>query len=355
MRVVTAQPFYPHFERFQGYGRDRRHDTLDGGKIPILRVPTIVPKNGRVALRALSDLNFALQGAIRSRTRRTRSVISISPGVPWVAVVGRAFTAKGGQHLAVVHDVQSGLASSLGLLPGGLASVLGRLERAGLERADHVTALTEEMVCELRRLGVRRPMSVTPLWATVRADPALVTDGPVSVQYSGNFGAKQGVAILADIAAELRRRAPDLPLVLRGAGPKFDDLRSVLRGDGVTFEPPVEHEELPLALAKSAIHLVLVSSGSGQFALPSKVVNTLAVGSLVVAMADAGSPLHRIGEQMRGLTTVPVGDVDRLVDAVVRLARDPHLRHRRLESQQQAALTFDRDCALGALEARLAQ
>lgn len=355
VQVVTGQPFYPRFERFEGYGRRRRHDVLDG-RIPVLRLPTVVPRGGRTSLRAVGDVNFAVQGLLRARRRRTPAVLSISPGVPYVAAVGRALTARHGRHVALVHDIQSGLAGSLGMLPEVAGGAIARTERLCLERADHVTALTGEMVEELHRLGVRRPMSVTPLWATVPFDPALVGDEPVSVQYSGNFGQKQGVDSLVDIAAALHRRAPGIELLLRGAGPRFEQLQASMTGvAAITFEAPVDDVDLPRALARSAIHLVLLAPGSGRFAVPSKVVNTLAVGSLVVAMADDGSPLHRLGAELDGITVVPVGDVDAVVDAVTVLAEAPDLRARRLASQAQAAEVFDRDAVLEKLEALLRQ
>lgn len=357
VEVVTSQPFYPRFERFPGYGRSRRHDLLDGS-VPVLRLPTIVPRGGRASWRVVGDLNFALQGIARSGGHRADAVLSISPGVPWAALVGRALTRRGGRHVVLVHDVQSGLAGSLGMLPKWIEQLAGTVERFSLERAQHVTALTPEMLEELTRLGVRREMSVTPLWSTITADPDLVADGQMSVQYSGNFGEKQGVDTLDAIAASLQRRAPALSLLLRGAGPKFNEVRSRLQSAGlgnVTFEAPVSDSDLPAALARSAIHLVLLSSGSSRYALPSKVVNALTAGSLVVAMTDDGSPLHRLAAGLDGLTTVLVGEVEAVVDDLVRLVADRRIRERRLRSQQQAARVFDRDTIIRRLAALFEQ
>ena len=62
-QVVTNQPYYPAFERFEGYVRRTRRDELDG--IPLRRLPTIVPPNGSRAGRIVADLNLLLQVLVR--------------------------------------------------------------------------------------------------------------------------------------------------------------------------------------------------------------------------------------------------------------------------------------------------
>lgn len=349
VRVVTAQPFYPTFRRHPGYGRQRRHDRLE--EVEILRVPTIVPAQGRPSLRAVNEANFALQGLLRSPGQRAEAVISISPGVPWAVLVGRALRARSGAHVALVHDIQSGLAGSLGLAATSLAPLLRASEVASLHRADRIAVLTEEMGAALRALGVRRPIDVVPVWATVAADPAAWRrPGPPTVQYSGNFGEKQGVATLLTLARSLRTAAPDARLLLRGEGHRFEQLR-VEAADlsNVVFEAPVPEVDLPAALGRSPVHVIMQAPGSAVYAMPSKAINALACGCHVVAMAEPASPLSRLAGEVHELEVVGVGDVDAMCDRVVAQLRRTGTEWR-AAGAADAAQRFSRDRILEQLE-----
>lgn len=311
VRVVTEQPFYPGYARYEGYGPTRRYDNLDGN-IEVLRLPTIVPKGGKRMWRIVNETYFAAHGVLRAPGHRTEAVISISPGVPWTSFIGRAVRGRGGVHLALVHDIQSGLADSLGLA-GPLAASMRTSERVALNRADRVVALTTEMAEVLRRLGVSRPIDVVPVWATVPSPSAEgLAAGSKTVQYSGNFGSKHGVEVLIELAQHLSRDLPDGRLLLRGAGDRFEKLRGMAAAEGMTnvdFVAPVSEAELPGALASSPVHLVTQAPGTGHFAMPSKVVNALASGCHVLAMAEEDSSLSHLATTTLGLERFPIGAV----------------------------------------------
>lgn len=349
VRVVTAQPFYPRFERYPGYGHRRRHDRL--ADIEILRVPTIIPSKGRSLLRIINEANFAIQGLLRAPRHRTDVVISISPGVPWAVLVGRALRRPGGTHVALVHDIQSGLAGSLGLAAAPLTPMLRANEVMSLHRADRIAVLTEEMGAALRDMKVRLPIDVVPLWATVEVDPkAWDPPGPPTVQYSGNFGEKQGVGTLLALARTLRTSAPEAQLLLRGQGHRFDALRHEAADlPNVVFEAPVTEAALPAALAKSAVHVIMQAPGSAPYAMPSKAVNALACGCHVIAMAEPASPLARLAREVVELEVVDVGDTTTMSDRVVAQL------HRggsdwRVAAAADARQRFSRDQVMGQLE-----
>jgi colanic acid biosynthesis glycosyl transferase WcaI len=349
VRVVTAQPFYPAFGLYPGYGRHRRHDALDD--IEILRLPTIVPRGGRVAWRAVNELNFAVQGLLRAPLSRADAVLTITPGVPWAALVGRGLRRRGGRHVVLVHDIQSGLAAALGMGAGKLGGLIRTSERLSLQRCDKIAVLTKEMGEAVAELGVTRPIDVAPLWATVRAPEGLDQQLDRSVQYSGNFGQKQGVVMLVDLAEALD--GDDVHLTLRGAGRRYDAIRERVAERGlqerVTFEAPVAAEELAGALARSPVHVVLQAPGSGAYVMPSKVVNALTCGAVVVAMAEPGSPLTRLAEEVQGIEVVAVGDVAAMADRIRTALADPELPARRRSIAADAEVRFSREEWLGHL------
>lgn len=342
VRVVTGQPFYPEFKRHKGYGRRTRYDRL--GDIEIFRLPTVVPRGGRVPWRAASELNFAIQGFVRSsQLRAPGSVLSISPGTPWVARVGAALSGDRCQ-VCLVHDLQSGLAA--GRAPSIAARMLRANEVRSLNKAGTVTTLTHDMAVTLRRMGLQRPTEVVPLWSTIDP-PESFPPLEAEVQYSGNFGAKQGVEALAVIASGLA--AAGIRLRVRGAGPRFDSVLPELRasaGELLAVEDLVPLSELAGALASSPVHLVLQTRGTGGFVMPSKILNALTCGATVIAMADPGSPVHVLAKETPGLHAVPTDSPDEMVRAAIQ-----HLEHaldptnRRLIAMAASA-RFSRDAVL---------
>jgi len=350
VRVVTGQPYYPDFKRHEGFDRRRRTDRL--GDVEIVRLPTIVPKEGRRSWRVASDLNFAIQGLARRRALTTDGpVLSVSPGTPWVARVGAALT-RAANHVCLVHDVQSGLA--VGHEQTALAKAIRVNEARSLNTAGLVAGLTPEMVDTLRTMGVSRPTEVLPLWSTV-APPETFPHLGAEVQYSGNFGEKQGVASLAQVASGLARA--DIPLRVRGTGPRFAQLLPKLReaaGPLLHVEQLVPHSELTQALARSPVHLVLQGPATGGYVMPSKALNVLACGGTVIAMADVDSPVDRLSRELEGLFVVPPGDAEAAVRAALEHLPGACLPATRRTIADSAARVFSRSSVLTRLADLLA-
>ena len=328
VEVVTSQPFYPRFERYDGYGRATRRDVVDG--VDVRRLPTVVPRGGRTRWRLASDANFLVQGATRASAGaigRAPTVLSISPGTPVAAMVGASLRRRGGRHVCLVHDVQSGLASGLGMVRDArLVSVIRSVERRALELADEVLVLSEQMADVLAALGVRKPVTVLPLWSTV-TPPATTPLTTTDLQFSGNFGRKQGLDQLVPLLLELRRRRPATTVTLRGAGPLRDTLQSELDDAGldITIQDPVDDADLPAALRASRVHLVPQLAGTGAHVVPSKIVNALAVGGAVLAMSAPGSPVARMASHCDAIRVVEPGDIAGAAAATCELldGRDP--------------------------------
>ncbi len=330
--VLTGRPYYPEFRLWQGYESGQRdRETLDG--VSIFRLPTIVPAKGHALRRILSEANFLLRAAIRLRTGkpgRGRHVISFSPSVLAV-LAGALATRPGGRHLAVVHDIQSGLAAGLGMVR---ASALLRLMRAvesfALNRADRVVVLSENMKDVLRSQGVRRPIDVVPLWVDASIRPLPFSSGaPAMVLYSGNLGRKQGMDQVFSLAEILLAERPEVIVTIRGAGTAAADCRAQAEQRqlvNVRFEPLVPLDRLSEGLAEGDVHLVPQNPDAADFAVPSKVYNIMAAGRPFVATALPGSTLSVLGEESGGLLCVPPNDARAFADAVIGLIDDPSRR-----------------------------
>jgi colanic acid biosynthesis glycosyl transferase WcaI len=143
--------------------------------------------------------------------------------------LGILATRRGGRHIALIHDIQSGLAGGLGMVRSRyLLGAMRWLERSVLNRLDAIAVLTPEMATSLRTLGISRPIEVVPLWVDAEAIVPL-PEGPESaVLYSGNLGRKQGLDQIVALARQLQERAPGVQVIVRGNGNQAAELKDAV-------------------------------------------------------------------------------------------------------------------------------
>jgi colanic acid biosynthesis glycosyl transferase WcaI len=283
--VLAGLPHYPGTVVFEGYRDGSKHSELVGGS-PVERLRVGPPSVDSTSARIRNEAAFLWKGLwalATGRVARHDLVLSLCPSILSVAL-GLAARRRGGVCVAVVHDVQSGLARTLGMTRlRGLACAMLTLERVVLNRVDLVVVLSEQMRQEqLVELAARL--------AVLRPDIQIVLRG------SGNQ--------VAAVAEEIRRR--------RLANVILDDLRA--------------GEDLASALATGDIHLVPQNPGVGAFSLPSKIFNIMAVGRPFVATASPGSALWQLQRESGAFLCVPSNSPEAFADAVVRLADDASLR-----------------------------
>jgi colanic acid biosynthesis glycosyl transferase WcaI len=355
VEVVTNRPNYPTPAVFAEYCDGNRDREQEQG-VRIERLPTWVPPSGRALHRILAELHFFLRAAPRLWRRRmgpSEAVVSFCPSVLSVLA---ASLPRGGRHVAIVHDIQSGLASSLALAKSRvLANTLRAVERFCLNRADHIVVLSDEMRAVLRSLGVRRPIAVIPIWVdTGRMKPLPRPEGmPPTVIYSGNFGRKQGLDQVLDCAQILKAELPQANVILRGGGSTEAELRSEAARRGlanVRFEPLLPAERLAEGLAASDLLLVPQEPSASDFAVPSKIYTIMAAGRPMVATAGEGSPLWKLAQDCGGILCVPPRDPQAFARAVLDLMQDGERRARMgAAARRYAVEVVDRERVLSAL------
>lgn len=330
VRVLTAQPHYPMADLF-GAPRPPREE-IEGVHIERVRVWT--PPRRSTFGRIGSELTFLLAGlrAVGSgRVPRSNLVLSLCPSI-LCAAIGCWAKRRGGRHVAIVHDIQSGLARGLRMAgSGALVGLMRWCERRILNSVDLIAVLSPEMRRQLRLIGVRTPIEVIPIWADTDSihpmpEPA---DEPTRIVYSGNLGRKQGLGQVVALAEELQRRRPDVMLVIRGNGGCRDELTQQIAMRGLTnvqFSDLLPPSQLNEALATGRVHLVPQEPGGADFAVPSKVFNIMAAGRSFVATAEAGTSLWNLQRASEAFLCVPPNDTAAFADAVLRLSDDAVLR-----------------------------
>ncbi len=331
--VLTGFPRYPLGQTFPDYDKKGPwRETLNG--VLVERLSTRMPRSGSALSRILGDASFLLAGIwaiARGRVSRRFVVLSLCPSILSVAL-GVLARRRGGRHIAIVHDIQSGLAEGLGMVGSAwLLRVMRWCERVVLNKTDLIAVLTHEMRQQLRRIGVVAPIEVMPIWVdTSRISPtSAVRHGPPRVQYSGNLGKKQGLGQVIALAEELQRRSPEIELVVRGNGSRANDLLAEVAVRGLKNVRVLEllpRENLSQGLAQADVHLIPQDPDAAEFAVPSKIFSVMAAGRPSVATARPGSPLWNLREQSGAFLCAPPNDAQAFADAVLRLTGDERLR-----------------------------
>lgn len=327
-QVVCQQPYYPGFRRFPGFDAASRRQRFANSVV--IRLPTLVPRGGKPIFRAASELNFlaqALFARVTCRVKSSERVLAVSPGVPLAALAGRFMCRRGGRVVVLVHDIAFGLATATSSMGHRLVWLLRAVEVWALNRADAVVVLSSAMEEELRLAGVRTAVEVVPLWPTLLLSRVIAPpSGHSVVMYSGNLGRKQGVDRLLELAEGLRERHPTAIVRIQGDGSeraRIERLATERGLDNVEFRDFVSVEDLAESLAAAHVHVIPQLPEGARFAVPSKIVNIMAVGRPVVATGTVGSPLHDLAQRAPGLRVVDPADVGAFVDEVASLLANP--------------------------------
>ncbi|SKA30443.1 colanic acid biosynthesis glycosyl transferase WcaI [Enhydrobacter aerosaccus] len=331
--VLSGLPHYPSPEVFPGY-RDGRRKRETVGSVTVERVRSGAPRNASALWRIVNEADFLVRGlgALASgRVSRHPVVLALCPSILCVTL-GLAARQRGGLCVAIVHDIQSGLAERLGMGSGRLGAVMRAAERLMLNRVDLVVVLSEEMRDQLRGIGVTTPIEVVPLWVdTDHIQPIEPeTRSVVKVLYSGNLGRKQGLGQVVEMAEQLALQRPEIEIELRGNGNQVEALAAEIaqrRLGNVKLAELRPNEDLARALCAGDIHLVPQNPQAAAFAVPSKVYNIMAVGRPFVATALPNSTLWHLQRQSDAFLCVPPNDPSTFAEAVVKLADNERLRH----------------------------
>jgi len=331
--VLSGLPHYPGTTVFPAYKDGRlQHETM--GNVVVERVRSGPPARSSALARILNEAGFLMRGLgtlASGRIKRHPVVLALCPSILCVALA-LAARQRGGSAIAIVHDIQSGLAQQLGMNGGALGRLMRWVERATLDRVDLVVVLSQEMKDQLRRIGVTAPIDVVPLWVDTDEIQAVepASRPSVKVLYSGNLGRKQGLSQVVAMAEQLATRRPEIEIVLRGNGNQAQELVAEIAKrhlENVRLAELQPNEALSIALAAGDIHLVPQNPLAAAFAVPSKVYNIMAVGRPFVATALPDSTLWRLQKQSGAFLCVPPDEPLSFAEAVLQLADDPQLRH----------------------------
>lgn len=346
-RVVTSRPSYPTPKVFHGYAKgELDRETLNG--VEIIRRPTNAVRGTSLLKRVLPEFRFMVQlwaARLFGQQRPAAQMVSLCPSI-FTIIGALPFRARGGRHIAVVHDIQSGLGRALGSpFVRVLMNLLQRLEGWALNRVDHLVVLSESMADALRDIGVRRPITILPPQIDCNAIQPLQrpAGAPPTLMYSGNFGRKQGLQQVLDMAAILKVRAPEIRIIMRGEGALKESIEDGIRSAGLTnvqLLPLVAQEEIGMSMAEGDVHLVPQIAEGGDFAVPSKAFAIMAAGRPFIATGTPGSAIERLALESGAFVCVPPYDAEAFADAAIKLLANDGERGRLSEAGRHFVLGY---------------
>ena len=369
VRVVTAPPYYPEWKVRQGYSRWLWR-TEKGASLTVWRCPLWVPRNAGGLKRMLHLASFAITSlpvVLRQISWRPDLVWVVEPTLACAPAAAFVAKASGGKSWLHIQDFEVDAAFSMGLLAGARSRrMLLAMERWLMRRFDRVSTISGRMMELARSKGLWPGQLVFfPNWADLslvqpqsrssyRDELGLAPETRVAM-YSGNMGNKQGLEVLAEVAA-LLRDDPSVLFVFCGHGTGREELMRRCEGlPNVRFLPLQPLNRLGDFLALADVHLLPQRADAADLVMPSKLTGMLASGRAVVATAAPQTELAQVvSERARCGLVVPPEDAPALAAAVRQLMDDPQGRSRMGENARRFALDeLDRDTVLGKFEAEV--
>lgn len=331
--VIAPVPNHPRGIVEPGYrGRLWFEERSPGVSVRRLAIYTRPTKTMRTRLGSYGSFSA---GAVLagSLSRRPDVVLASSPPLT-VGAAGVAVAARHRRPLVFdVRDLWPESAAALGeLTDPRLLRAAERLERFIYSRSKLIVTANDAFstyVAERAPVAVpvrTVPNGTTPEWMSAgtaqvdRAEVGLPEDRFV-VAYAGNLGLAQSLDVAIEAFAKL---GEGFRLEIIGEGPRRAQLyeaASRLPPGSVTFRDLVEPGEAARILRAADVLLVAERQDK---TVSAKLYDYCAIGRPIVAVAQG--ELQRIVEREGVAVHVPLGDADRLADALLRLRNDADLR-----------------------------
>lgn len=339
--VIAAGPLYPTWTKQTGYRYGRYTREVRNG-VTVRRVPTYVPRNAGFTQRILYELGFFLTSFPLLLAAVARGVDALVVTAPPVILTGAMLVPTRASKAVIVKDLQVDIAEQIGALRRGpLLRLLYAIERAFLNRADVVTAVSRGMLDRLADKRVTRPrLALFPDWVdtdrlrgalpdTARAKRAelRLPQDRIVVGYCGNLARKQGLELLVETARRFAtRKITGVHFLICGDGPAKAGLQEIAQGlDNLTFTPLQPEAELPTLLSAIDLHVVLQRDEFSDLVMPGKMFNIMACGRAQVVTAPPDSAIDGVMRESNAGMRVE-RDARALDEAIAALCADASRR-----------------------------
>jgi glycosyltransferase involved in cell wall biosynthesis len=228
--------------------------------------------------------------------------------------------------------------------------VLRALKRWILQRASHVTVVSNAMIEQCIRLGVPADkIEVGSMGVDTKNCFVQLAENNVEARRGilcvGRLVEKKGIAFLVEAMALLKNRGVQSKLTIIGGGPESDNLKRLVAEKGlnqaVTFLGAMRNADLPQYYQQAAIFVLpsIVSRDGDQEGLGLVSVEAMACGCPVIA-SDLPAVRDVIVHDVDGLLVAPASPIA-LANAIEKLLGDIELQARLAKAGIKKAEFFD--------------
>lgn len=291
------------------------HGRLDVGPddAPTLRIEGITAGAPYVKYDPVGRTRFELRyaSAWQAALDRERHDVVVVSNVPLFALARmRRYFSRHDQPWVFWHqDLYSlgmGAEAARRLPPGASRLARGwveRLERAQVQGADAVVAITDAMVRQYREWGITRDeVHVIPNWAPLDevrpgerdnrwARRQRLPERPLRLMYAGTLGRKHNPMLLVEILDAAKARGVDAYLIVVSEGIGADELKAATAGRAdvlvLGYQPAEDMTEM---LASADVVLAVLEPDAARFSVPSKVLTYLAAGRPIIGLLPSDNP-----------------------------------------------------------------
>jgi glycosyltransferase involved in cell wall biosynthesis len=341
--VITDVPHFPEGVVHAGYRNRLTRETVEG--MEVLRVPQVITRNGGAGNRILNYVSFMASAIWHShRVEEKPDVVAATSPQMFTAIAGYVVSRlKRAPFVLEIRDLWPASAVSTGVLKrNAIVRFFEGVERFLYRKAAHIVVVTDSFRDYLLELGVP-DQKITVLKNGVDLDgfggvedasalaglrTEVAPDHGFVVSYVGTLGKAHGLEVILEAAR--RCPEPDILFLVVGAGAEREPLEARARELGLPNFRMVDkqpHERMRLFYALSdvsVIHLRDVPLFRG--VIPSKIFESLAARRPIVLGVD-GEARGIVEEAGAGIAFRPE-DPEALLEAVLRLYREPELRRR---------------------------
>jgi glycosyltransferase involved in cell wall biosynthesis len=365
---VTVIAGRPNFVEASGSGRWLAREHHQG--VEIIRVGNRRFTKKSFLGRAVGLLSYLLLAAWAAFRRPRPDVIVVETDPPLLGLLGALLKSWHRCRLVFyLQDLFPEVGLALGRLkPGLLTRFLYWATQVGLQRADRIVVLGEDMRRRVHQRGIDPARVVlVPNWIDTTAIRAVEPgaglrrvwelNGEFVVMYSGNLGLSQGLDEVLTVARELRGEPVKFVLVGEGAAKAELQARAEQWGlRNVQFRPYEPKERLSASLGTADLHLIPLRRGLAGCIVPSKLYGILAAGRPYVAAVDDDSEVALVTRaEQTGLVIAPDGS-EPLAAAIRWCLHHPQeLREMGRRGRRVAEQRFDRRVSVAAFQDVLEQ
>jgi colanic acid biosynthesis glycosyl transferase WcaI len=335
VQVVAAKPYYPEWEVHTDYSSFGYQASIEDS-VPVVRCPLYVPAQPSAFKRIIHLASFALSSMLvlfkKVLSKKTRpDVIFVVQPTLFITPIALLFAKIAGAK-TVLHIQDYEVDAMLGLGMASKGSMLPRIaygiESWLMRRFDVVSTISYSMMEKAKQKGVSTDkVMFFPNWADIDFVTPEVDGSDMRmawgfaetdrvILYAGNMGAKQGLEMVLEAAAQYQSQSGSelhsesvaaVKFVFVGAGAHVDALKqqtAEMNLNNVVFKPLQAWENVPAMLAMADVHLVVQKKGAADAVLPSKLTNILSAGGNAVVTAEGDTELGQLTVKFPGIYTL---------------------------------------------------